>query len=59
MIIIDVTIDGDQGSHPDLDGGTTALYLENGKTVRPPGPESDKALALLDSLDDTQRKQAV
>jgi hypothetical protein len=31
----------------------------NGKTVRPLGRESDKAVALLNALDATQRKQAV
>jgi hypothetical protein len=59
-LALNVTIDGDQGIlTPTLTGAQPALYLENGKTVRPLGPESDKALALLDSLDDTQRKQAV
>ena len=32
---------------------------ENGKTVRPLGAESDKALALLNALDEGERKQAV
>jgi hypothetical protein len=59
-LALNVTIDGDQGVlTPTLTGAQPALYLENGKTVRPLGPESDKALALLDSLDDTQKKQAV
>ena len=57
---LNVTIDGDQGIlTPTLTGAQPALYSENGKTVRPLGPESDKALALLDSLDDNQRKQAI
>lgn len=59
-LALNVTIDGDQGIlTPTLTGAQPALYLENGKTVRPLGPESDKALALLDSLDDNQRKQAI
>ncbi len=52
-LALNVTIDGDQGIlTPTLTGAQPALYSENGKTVRPLGPESDKALALLDSLDD-------
>ena len=31
----------------------------NGKTVRPLGQESDKAIALLNALDENQRKQAI
>jgi Protein of unknown function (DUF3500) len=59
-LALNVTIDGDQGIlTPTLTGAQPALYSANGKTVRPLGPESDKALALLDSLDDNQRKQAV
>jgi hypothetical protein len=34
-------------------------FTLNGKTVRPLGRGSDKALALLQSLDEKQRKQAV
>ena len=57
---LNVTIAGDQGVlTPTLTGAQPALYAENGKTVRPLGPESDTALALLDSLDDDQKKQAV
>jgi hypothetical protein len=33
--------------------------VSNGKTVRPLGRESDKALALLNALDERQRKQAI
>ncbi len=59
-LALNVTIDGDQGVlTPTLTGAQPALYMENGKTVRPLGPESDKALALLNSLDESQRKQAV
>lgn len=36
-----------------------ALYTLDGKTVRPLGGESDKALALLNALNDTQQKQAI
>jgi hypothetical protein len=59
-LALNVTIAGDQGIlTPTLTGAQPALYSENGKTVRPLGPESDKALALLRSLNDSQRKQAI
>jgi hypothetical protein len=59
-LALNVTIDGDQGIlTPTLTGAQPALYSENGKTIRALGQESDKALALLYSLDDNQRKQAV
>jgi hypothetical protein len=44
---------------PMLTGAQSAVFKSNGKTIRPLGRESDKALALLQSLDDEQRKQAV
>jgi hypothetical protein len=44
---------------PTLTGAQPALYTSNGKTVRPLGQESDKGLALLNALDDSQRKQAI
>ena len=59
-LALNITIDGEQGVlTPTLTGAQPALYTENGKTVRPLGPESDKALALLNSLDNGQKKQAV
>ncbi len=36
-----------------------AKYTFNGKTIRPLGRETDKANALVNSLDETQRKQAI
>ena len=33
--------------------------IETGRTVRPLGQESDKAFALLNALDENQRKQAI
>lgn len=36
-----------------------AKYTINGKTVRPLGSETDKAFALINALDETQRKQAI
>lgn len=44
---------------PSLTGVQPAMFKVNGQIVRPVGRESDKALALLQSLDAEQRKQAV
>jgi hypothetical protein len=59
-LAINVTIAGDRGIlTPTLTGAQPALYTVNGKTIRPLGQESDKALALLNALDEGQRKQAI
>jgi hypothetical protein len=59
-LALNVTIDGDRGIlTPTLTGAQPALYTLNGKTYRPLGRESDKALALLNALDENQRKQAI
>jgi hypothetical protein len=59
-LALNITIDGGQGIlTPTLTGAQPALYSEGGKTVRPLGPESDKALTLLNSLDEGEKKQAV
>jgi len=59
-LAVNVTIDGDRGIlTPTLTGAQPALYTSNGKTVRPLGGESDKALAVLNALDEGQRKQAI
>lgn len=59
-LALNITIDGEHGVlTPTLTGAQPALYIIDGKTVRPLGQESDKALALLNALDDTQRKQAI
>ena len=59
-LALNITIAGERGVlTPTLTGAQPALYNENGKTVRPLGQESDKALALLNALDDSQRKQAI
>ncbi len=44
---------------PSLTGAQPASFSDGGKTVRPLGRESDKALALLQSLDARQKQQAV
>jgi len=57
---LNITIAGEQGVlTPSLTGAQPALYTANGKTVRPLGQESDKAVALLNSLDANQRAQAI
>jgi Protein of unknown function (DUF3500) len=59
-LALNVNIAGDRGVlTPTLTGAQPALYTMNGKIVRPLGKESDKAFALLQSLDDKQRKQAI
>jgi hypothetical protein len=59
-LALNITIIGERGIlTPTLTGAQPGLYTLNGKTVRPLGQESDKALALLNSLDDNQRKQAI
>ncbi|MGC1383087.1 MAG: DUF3500 domain-containing protein, partial [Candidatus Acidiferrales bacterium] len=59
-LALNITIDGERGIlTPSLTGAQPALYPSNGKTVRPLAGESDKGLALLNSLDDAQRKQAI
>jgi hypothetical protein len=59
-LAVNITIAGDQGVlTPTLTGAQPALYIVDGKTVRPLGEESDRALALLNALDENQRKQAI
>jgi Protein of unknown function (DUF3500) len=59
-LALNITIAGERGVlTPTLTGAQPALYTSNGKTVRPLGRESDKALALLNALDENQKKQAI
>jgi hypothetical protein len=59
-LALNITIAGSKGVlTPTLTGAQPATFRLNGKTIRPVGRESDKALALLHSLDENQRKQAV
>ena len=44
---------------PSHTGAQPAIYQIEGKTVRPLGRETDKAFMLINSLDPSQRKQAV
>jgi hypothetical protein len=59
-LALNITIVGAQGVlTPSLTAAQPARYEENGKIVRPLGAESDKAFALLSSLDSTQRAKAI
>ena len=59
-LALNITIVGERGIlTPTLTGAQPALYTLNGNIVRPLGGESDKALALLNALDENQRKQAI
>lgn len=59
-LALNITIAGERGVlTPSLIGAQPALYTSNGATIRPLGQESDKALALLNALDEAQRKQAI
>jgi hypothetical protein len=59
-LALNITIAGDRGVlTPTLTGAQPAIYTSNGQTVRPLGKESDKAFALLQSLNESERKQAI
>jgi hypothetical protein len=59
-LALNITIAGDHGVlTPTLTGAQPTVFQVNGKTVRPLGAESDKAFALLNALDENQRKQAI
>jgi hypothetical protein len=59
-LALNITIAGSKGVlTPSLTGAQPASFQLNGKTIRPIGRESDKALALLQSLDEKQRRQTV
>jgi len=44
---------------PSLPAAQPATYTFEGRTVRPLGTENDKAFALINALDDMQRRQAI
>jgi hypothetical protein len=59
-LALNITIAGNKGVlTPTLTGAQPASFKLNGKTIRPIGTESDKGLALLQSLDEKQRQKAV
>ena len=57
---LNITLAGEQRTlAPSHTGAQPAIYELEGKTVRPLGRETDKAFALLSSLNESQRKQAI
>ena len=59
-LAINLTLGPGQASMtPSLPAAQPATFTVEGRTVRPLGDENDKAFALVNALDDTQRSQAV
>ena len=59
-LALNITIVGKDGIlTPSHTAAQPAKYTVDGKTVRPLGAENDKAFALVNALDDGQRKQAI
>ena len=59
-LAINLTLAGSQAAMvPSLPAAQPATYTFEGRTVRPLGNENDKAFALINALDDTQRHQAI
>ena len=59
-LAINLTLAGNQATMaPSLPAAQPASYTFEGRTVRPLGNENDKAFALINALDNTQRGQAI
>jgi hypothetical protein len=59
-LAINLTLAGSQSSMaPSLPAAQPATFTVEGRTIRPLGNENDKAFALINALDDAQRKQAI
>jgi hypothetical protein len=59
-LAINLTMAGTEASMaPSLPAAQPATYTFEGRTVRPLGNENDKAFALINALDESQRKQAI
>ena len=59
-LAINLTLAGSQASMtPSLPAAQPATYTFEGREIRPLGQENDKAFALIDALDATQRSQAI
>jgi hypothetical protein len=59
-LAINITLVGEHSTlAPTHTGSQPAIYELEGKTIRPLGHEIDKSFALVGSLDEAQRKQAV
>ncbi len=59
-LAINLTMAGSQASMaPSLPAAQPATYTFEGRTIRPLGKENDKAFALINALDNSQRGQAI
>jgi hypothetical protein len=59
-LALNITMAGPDGIlTPSHTAAQPAKYTVDGKTVRPLGAENDKAFALINALDEAQRKQAI
>jgi hypothetical protein len=59
-LALNITMVGREGIlTPSLTAAQPAKFMLGGKTVRPLGAENDKAFALVNALDEGQRKQAI
>jgi hypothetical protein len=59
-LAINLTMAGSQATMaPSLPAAQPATYTFEGRTVRPLGKENDKAFALINALDNSQRSQAI
>jgi len=59
-LALNITVAGEQGVlTPSLIAVQPAKFILDGKTVRPMGRETDKALEVMNALTDEQRKQAL
>jgi hypothetical protein len=59
-LAINLTIAGNDATMtPSLPAAQPATFTIEGRTVRPLGDENDKAFALINALDDTQKGQAI
>src|SRR5437764_9299241 len=59
-LAINLTLGGSQATMaPSLPAAQPATYTVEGRTVRPLGNENDKAFALINALDASQRSQAI
>jgi len=59
-LALNITLVGDHGTlTPSHTAAQPAIYELEGKAIRPLGRENDKAFALVNSLDEKQRKQAI
>jgi hypothetical protein len=59
-LALNITIAADRGViTPTMTGAQPSVYTSKGKTVRALAQENDKAFALLNALDENQRKQTI